>query len=118
VPSLLIKDEKAKDPEKVGDVCNNLSSICWKFKIISSGEKDAISFQNIYFLANPMVLKLFQTLRLSKRCNNLLKSDNSSGYDEIMSKILKACASPITRPLNSIYIYIICQYTEGFLIIV
>jgi hypothetical protein len=32
-----------------------------------------------------------------------LKSKNSSGDDEITSKILKACASFISRPLSHIY---------------
>jgi hypothetical protein len=32
-----------------------------------------------------------------------LKSKNSAGYDEIMSKILKAYASLISQPLSHIY---------------
>jgi hypothetical protein len=32
-----------------------------------------------------------------------LKSKNSSGYDEITSKILKACAPLISQPLSHIY---------------
>jgi hypothetical protein len=32
-----------------------------------------------------------------------LKPKTSSGYDEIMSKVLKACASLISQPLSYIY---------------
>jgi hypothetical protein len=44
-----------------------------------------------------------------------LKPQNSSGYDEINSKIVKTCASVISHPLTS---FAITQYVKVFSLIV
>jgi hypothetical protein len=65
MPSLLISNEKIKDPEKVADVLN--SSFLWvaeNLNLHQVGKDDPISFLKDAFLANWMVLKLSQLLRL------------------------------------------------------
>jgi hypothetical protein len=55
-----------------------------------------------------MALKLFQPLRLRLS----LKSKNSSGYDEITSKIPKVCAYLSSQSLSHIYYHSL--YTRVF----
>jgi hypothetical protein len=67
------------------------------------GKEDSISFLKMHFLANSMALKLSHPLRLRKIIILFLKLKNPSGFEEITSKILKACASLINGPSSHIY---------------
>jgi hypothetical protein len=77
MPSLLIHNEKIRDP--------------------------------IYFLKDTFPcklhgMKIVPTFEVEIKSIILsFKSKNSSGYDEITSKIQKACASLISQPLSHIY---------------
>jgi hypothetical protein len=54
-----------------------------------------------------LVLKIIPTSETEiKSIVHSLKSENSSGYNEITSKIMKACSSRISHPLNNI-----CNHT-------
>jgi hypothetical protein len=65
MPSLLINYEKIKDPEKVADVFNSFFlSIAENLNLHQVGREDPISFYEMCFLGNSMVLKLSQPLRL------------------------------------------------------
>jgi hypothetical protein len=58
------------------------------------GREDPISFLKDIFLCKFQGIKIVPTSKAEIKSIILsLKSKNSSGYDEIISKILKACAS-------------------------
>jgi hypothetical protein len=61
------------------------------------GKEDSISFLKDVFPCKFHGIKIVPTSEAEVKSIILsLKSKNSSGYDEEMSKILKACASPIS----------------------
>jgi len=116
MPSLLICDEKIKDSEKVADIFNTffLSFNCWKFKFTSSREGRSNFFLTDSFPCKFNGIEIVSTSEAEIKCIILsIKSRNLSGYDEITSKILKACASLISRPLSHIYNHSL--YTGVFL---
>jgi hypothetical protein len=77
------------------------------------GKEDPISFLKDAFPCKFHGIKIVPTSEAETESIILyLKSKDSSGYDEIMSKILKAHASPISRPLSHIYNHTL--YTGGF----
>jgi hypothetical protein len=68
------------------------------------GKEDPISFLKDEFLCKFRGIKIIPSSEAEIKSIILsLRSENSSGYDEITSKILKACASLISQPLSHIY---------------
>jgi hypothetical protein len=102
VPALLVNDEKLKDPTDVANAFNNLfTTITEKLniqKIVKGGTisilKDSLpwNFPSIDIIA--VTETEMQSIIHSQ------KPKKSSGYDEITSKILRACASVISHPLR------------------
>jgi hypothetical protein len=104
MPTLVINDEKIKDPEKVADVFNSFFlSIAENLNLHQVGKEDPISSLKDAFTYKFHDIKIVQTSEAEIKSTMLsLKSKNSSGSDEITSKILKACASLISQPLSHI----------------
>jgi hypothetical protein len=105
MPSLLINDEKIKDPEKVTDVFNSFFlSVAENLNLHQVGKEDPISFLKDAFPCKFCGIKIVSTPEAEIKSIILsLKSRNSSGYDEISSKILKTCAPLISQPLSHIH---------------
>jgi hypothetical protein len=96
MPAVLKNNKKIKYPEKVSvqkKLLNSFWTTAESWNLCEKEEEDEISFLKVHFLVNSLVLKLFQPLKLRLKYNTLLKSKYSSGYNEIASKILEACAS-------------------------
>jgi hypothetical protein len=106
MPSLLTKDEKMKDPEKVADVINSFFlSIAENLNQHQVQKEDPITFSKDSFLCNFHGIKTVPISEAEIKSIILSpKSKNSSGYDE-MSKILKACVSLISRPIYNDSLY-------------
>jgi hypothetical protein len=67
------------------------------------GKEDALSFIWDAFPVKFPDIKIIPTTKTEiKSIIHSLKSKNSSGYDEITSKILKACSAVISSPLAHI----------------
>jgi hypothetical protein len=66
IPSLLINNERINDTEKVADVFSSFFflSIAENLNLCQVGNEDPIFFLKIHFLADFMVLKLSQPLKL------------------------------------------------------
>ena len=107
--TLLLNDEKLQDPTKVANAINNFLIIIIEKLNTKQIEKGyAISILKDLFPRN------FSSIKIIPITENEIKSlkhslqqtkKKSSGYDEITSKILKACASRISHPLRYIYNY-------------
>jgi hypothetical protein len=97
MPSLLIS-EKINDPGKVADVFNSFSlSIAENLNLHQVGKEDPVSFLKDSFSCKFHGIKIVPMSEVEIKGIMLsFKSKNSSGYDEITSKILKACASLIS----------------------
>jgi hypothetical protein len=68
------------------------------------GKEDPISFSKDSIPYKFHGIKIVPTSEAEIKSIILsFKSENLSGYDEITSKVLKACASLIIQPLNHIY---------------
>jgi hypothetical protein len=99
IPSRLINDDKMKDPAKVADAFNSFfPSIAEILNLHQVGKRRF----NLFFKKNAFSYK-FHGIEIVptseaeiKKYNTLPQIKNSSGYDEITSKILKACASLIS----------------------
>jgi hypothetical protein len=74
-----------------------------KLNLQKSEKGDAISFLTDLFSRNFTSIKIIPvTATEIKSIIRSLKPKNSSGYDEIIGKILKTCASIISLPLSFI----------------
>jgi hypothetical protein len=102
MPSLLT-NEKIKDSGKVADVFNSFFlSIAENLNLHQVGKEHPISFKRCISLQIPCI-KIVPTSEAEIESIILpLKSKNSSRYDEITCKILKACASLISQPISHI----------------
>jgi hypothetical protein len=103
VLSLLINDEKIKDPRRVVVFNSVFLLIAENLNLYYVGKDDPIYFLRDLF---PCIFDGIKIIPTSEaEIENIifsLKSENSSGYDE-MSKILRACESLISRPLSHVY---------------
>jgi hypothetical protein len=104
MPFLWINNEKIKDPGKVAGVFNSLFlSIAENLNLCQMGKEDPISFLKDAFPCKFHGFKIVPTSEAEiKRIILSLKSKNLFDCDEITSKILKACACIISRPLSHI----------------
>ncbi|GFG38826.1 hypothetical protein Cfor_11239 [Coptotermes formosanus] len=105
IPSLLVDNKKLNDPKSVANAFKNFFlNITENLDINHKGKGDAISFLKDSFPINFPSLKIIPISEPEIRIIiNSLKAKNSSGYDEISSKILKACSTLISYPLSYIY---------------
>jgi len=96
-----------KDQTTVANTFNNFFlTASEKLNIHKFEEGDAISFLKDSFPRNfPNINIIPITEAEIKSIISSLKPKNSSGYDEITSKIIKSCASIISLPLSYIYNY-------------
>jgi hypothetical protein len=103
MPSLLVNDEKIKD--KVAEVFNSFFlSNAENLNLYQVVKEDPISFLKDAFPCKFHGIKILPTSKAEIKSIILsLKSKNSSGYDEITSRILKTHASLISQPLSHIY---------------
>jgi hypothetical protein len=77
-----------------------------KLNIHKFEEGDAISFLKDSFPRYFPTINIIPITEAEiKSITSSLKPKNSSGYDEISSKIIKSCASTISLPLSYIYNY-------------
>jgi hypothetical protein len=75
----------------------------WKSRLTSGSKRHAISFLKNAFPRNFPDFNITATTETEiKSIIHSLKAKYSTGYDGITSKILKACASLISHPLNHI----------------
>ena len=99
-----MNDEKLKDPTVVANVFNNFFTITEKLNIQQIVKGDAISIVKDSLPGNfPSVDIILITEAEILSIIHSQKPKKSSSYDEITSKILKACASVISHPLKYIY---------------
>jgi hypothetical protein len=105
MPSLLINDEKMKDPEKVVDVFSSFFlSIAENLNLHQVGKEDANAFLKDAFPCEFHGMKIVPTSEAEIKSIILsLKSKNLSGYVQITCKILKAYAFLISGPLSHIF---------------
>jgi hypothetical protein len=62
-----------------------------------------MKFSKYTYLGNITEMKIIPTVEMEvMSIIRLFKPNNLSGYDEVSSRILKHCASVISKPLNSI----------------
>ena len=105
IPSLLVNDEKLKDATDVASAFNNFfTTLTEKLNIQQIEKGDAISLLKESFSRNSPSIKIIRITEAEiKSTIHSLKPKKSLGYYEITRKILKACASLISHPLNYIY---------------
>ena len=98
---------KLKDQKTVANAFNNFFlTTSEKLNKYKSEKRDAISFSKDPFPGNFPTINIIPITEAEiKGIISSLKPKNSSGYDEITSKIIKACASLISIPLSYIYNY-------------
>jgi hypothetical protein len=103
-PSLLVNNKKLTDPSVVTSAFNNFFLTAAEKLNTQKPEKgDAISFLKDSFPRKFTSIKIIPvTATEMKIIIRSLKPKNSSGYDEIRSKILKTCAATISLPLSFI----------------
>jgi hypothetical protein len=108
VPSLLMNNEELTDLKNVANAFNTFFlTISEQLNIQQVENGDAVLFLEDSFPGNfPSMTTIPITEAEIKSVIHFLKPKKSSGYDEITSKILKACASLISNPL----IYILTTY--------
>jgi hypothetical protein len=89
-----------KRSRKVADVLNSFFfSIAKNLNLYQVGKEDLITFLKASFPCKFHGIKIVPISEGEIKSIILsLKSKNSSGYDKILSKILKACASVISEP--------------------
>jgi hypothetical protein len=104
VPSLVVSSEKLKDPKIMASAFNNFFLMVTEKLNIQKFEKgDALSFLKDLLPENFSGIKIIPiTEAVIESVMYSLKPKNSSGYDEINSKILKACASVSSHSLSFI----------------
>ena len=97
-----MNDEKLNDPTDVANAFNNFFiTITEKFNIQQVEKGDAMSLLKDSFPGNFSSIKIIPISEAQiKSIIHSLKQKNSSGYNEITSKILKACASLISNPFS------------------
>jgi hypothetical protein len=102
--SFLINDAKMKDAEKGANVFSSFFLlIVENLYLHQVGKVDRISFSKDSFPCKFHAIKIVPTSEAEIKSMILfLKSENKSGYDEITSKTVKACASLISQPLSHI----------------
>jgi hypothetical protein len=107
VPCTLEIMEKLKDQKTVANAFNNFFlTSSEKLNRYKSEKRDAISFLNDSFPGNFPTINIIPITEAEiKGIISSLKPKNSSGYDEITSKIIKSYASLISIPLSYIYYY-------------
>ena len=105
VPTLLVNNEKLKDPTDVANAFNNFFVIISeKLNIQQIEEGNAISILKDSFLGNFPDINIIPIIEADiESIIHSQKPKESSGYDEIISNILKACASVISHPFSYIY---------------
>jgi hypothetical protein len=105
IPSLLMLDEKVDDPEVIADAFNtSFLTITENINVHQEVRGDAISFLKEAVPRKFPGIKTISTTETEiKSLIHSLRAKNSSGYDGITNKILKVCASLISRPLTHIY---------------
>ena len=103
VPTLLVNDEKLKDPTDVASAFNNFfTTITKKLNIQQIVKGDTISILNDSLPGNfPSIDIIPITEAEIQSIIHSPKPKKSSHYDQT-SKILKACASVISHPLRYI----------------
>jgi hypothetical protein len=100
IPSLLINNEKVKDPKDIVDAFNTFFlTITENLNFHQEIGDDAISFLREIF---PGIKTIPTTETEIKSKIHSLKTKISSGYDGLASKIIKGCASLISNPLTHI----------------
>jgi hypothetical protein len=104
MPSLLSNNEKVKDPATVANAFNNFFLTTTEIlNLHQAGSKDAVLFLKAEFSIKFPGIKIISTTETEiKNIIHSLTSKNSSGCDEITSKILLACWALISRPLAHI----------------
>jgi hypothetical protein len=104
MPSLLTNNEKVKDLGTVANYFNNFFlTTTESLNLHQAGTEDAVSFLKAAVPVKFPSINIIPTTETEmKIVINSLKSKNSSGYDEVTSKILKACSILISRPLTHI----------------
>jgi hypothetical protein len=117
VPSLVVSNGK-KDPKSMANTFNNFFlTVTEKLNIQKFEKGAAISFLKDSFPGNFPSIKIIRITEaeIQSIIRSLKpKKKNSSGYEEITSKILKPCASVISHPLS----FICNQYVKVFSLIV
>ena len=95
VPTLLVNDKKLKDPKNGANAFNNIFTAITENLNIQHIEKgDAILIIKDAFAGKFSSIKIIPINEAEiKNIMLSLKPKKSSGYDEITSKILKACPS-------------------------
>jgi hypothetical protein len=108
VPSSLMNIKKLKDQTTVANTFNNFFlTTSEKLNIHKFKKGDAITFSKDSFPRNfPNINIILITEAEIKSTISSLKPKNSSGYDEITSKIIKSRTSIISFPLSYI-----CNYS-------
>jgi hypothetical protein len=104
MPSLLAKSEKAKDLETAANDFNTFFlAITENLNLHQMGNENALSFLKDAFPKKFPSIKIIPTNEAEiKNIISTLKPKSSSCFDEITSKILKACSNLISCPLAHI----------------
>jgi hypothetical protein len=104
IPTLLVNDERLKDPTNMAHAFNNLFvTINEKLNIQKTEKADAISILKHSFPGNfPRIKIILITEGEIRSIIHSLTPKKSYGCDEITSTILKACAALISHPLSYI----------------
>jgi Notch-like protein len=104
MPSLLAKSEKEKDLETAAnDFKKIFLTITENLNLHQMGNENALSFLKDAFLKKFPSINIIPTNQAEiKNIICTQKPKNSLGFDEITSKILKACSNLISRPLAHI----------------
>ena len=104
IPSLVMGNENLKEPESLANTFNNyFLTVAEQLNVQKSEKGDAISLLKKSFPGNFPSIKIIPITEAEiKSIIRALKPKNSSGYDEINSKIVKTCVSDISHPLTFI----------------
>ena len=106
VPISLVSIGTLKDQTAVANTFNNFFLTASEKLNIHKFEGDAISFLTDSCPRNFPNINIIPITEVEiKSVISSLKPKNSSGYDEMTSKIIKPCASIISLPLSYIYNY-------------
>jgi hypothetical protein len=90
IPSLLINDEKVKDPKDIADAFNTFFLTITQINLHQEAGDDAISFLREAFPEKFPGIKTIPSMETEiKSIIHSLKTRNPSGYDGITSKIIK-----------------------------
>ena len=109
VPTLLVNDEKLKDPTDVANAFHNffitITEKLNNLQIQQNGDDNSVLKKFISWRF-PKIKIIPITEDEIKSILHSQKPKKSSGYDEITSEILKACVYLVNRPLSYIYIHL------------